>query len=84
MIQTVVKSTGMMCSHCEAHMNEAISKAVKAESVKSNARTGETVIVSAEPLDEQTLRAAIATTNYKVVSITSEEVKKEGLFSFLK
>lgn len=84
MIKTIVKSEGMMCSHCEAHMNDAIRNAMKVESVKSSARSGETEIVSADALNEEALRAAIAPTGYKVLSVTSEPVEKNGLFSFLK
>lgn len=84
MIKTIVKSEGMMCSHCEAHMNDAIRNAFKVESVKSSAKSGETEIVSADMLDEQALRAAIAPTGYRVVSIVTVPVENRGLFSFLK
>lgn len=84
MMKTIVKSEGMMCSHCEAHMNDAIRNAFQVESVKSSAKSGETEIVSAEALSEEALRAAIASTGYRVISVVSVPVEKSGLFSFLK
>ena len=70
MIQTTVKVSGMACSMCEAHINDAIRGAFPVEKVTSSHSKGETVILSQAPLDENALRAAI-------------DAKKEGLSSFL-
>ena len=42
MIQTIVKVEGMMCGMCEAHVNDAIRKAVPAKKVTSSHKKGET------------------------------------------
>ena len=59
MIQTTVKVSGMACSMCEAHINDAIRAAFSVEKVSSSHTKGETVILSKEPLGENALRAAI-------------------------
>ena len=64
MIQTTVKVSGMVCSMCEAHINDAIRAAFSVEKVSSSHSKGEMVILSQEPLDENALRAAIDTTGY--------------------
>ena len=52
MIQTTVQVSGMACSMCEAHINDAIRAAFSVEKVSSSHSKGETVILSQEPLDE--------------------------------
>ena len=52
MIQTTVKVSGMACSMCEAHINDAIRATFSVEKVSSSHSKGETVILSQEPLDE--------------------------------
>ena len=64
MIQTTVKVSGMACSMCEAHINDAVRGAFPVEKVTSSHSKGETVILSQAPLDENALRAAIDATGY--------------------
>ena len=52
MIQTTVKVSGMACSMCEAHINDAVRGAFPVEKVISSHSKGETVILSQAPLDE--------------------------------
>ena len=79
MIQTTVKVSGMACSMCEAHINDAVRGAFPVEKVTSK---GETVILSKEPLDENALRAAIDATGYTAGEIHAETYEKKGLFHF--
>ena len=51
MIKTTIKITGMACTMCEAHINEAVRNAFSVKKVKSSHSKGETVILSEEPLD---------------------------------
>ena len=62
MVQTTLKVDGMMCSMCESHVNEVVRKTAQVEKVTSSHTKGETVIVSAQPLDIEALKAAIADT----------------------
>mgnify|MGYP002240964569 FL=1 len=51
-----------MCGMCESHVNEVVRKTAQVEKVTSSHTKGETVIVSAQPLDIEALKAAIADT----------------------
>lgn len=84
MIQTTIKVSGMVCSMCEAHINDAIRAALPVEKVASSHSRGETVIVSDEPLDEEKLRGIINATGYTAGEISTAPYEKKGLFSFLK
>ena len=84
MIKTTIKITGMACTMCEAHINEAVRNAFSVKKVKSSHSKGETVILSEEPLDEAALRKTIEATGYTTGEMTSVPYKKNGLFSFWK
>ena len=82
MIQTTVKVSGMACSMCEAHINDAIRAAFPVEKVSSSHSKGETVILSQEPLDEGVLRAAIDATGYTAGEIGTAVYETKGFFHF--
>ena len=84
MIQTTVKVSGMACSMCEAHINDAVRGAFPVEKVTSSHSKGETVILSEEDISEEALRAVIEPTGYKVLGYASEPYEKKGLFGRLK
>ena len=84
MIQTTVKVSGMACSMCEAHINDAIRAAFSVEKVSSSHSKGETVILSKEPLNENTLRAAIETTGYTAGEIRAVPYEKKAISHFEK
>lgn len=83
MIQTIVQVSGMACSMCEAHVNDAVRSALNVKKVTSSHAKGETVILSDEPLDADKLRETINATGYQVGDISSAPYEKKGLFSFL-
>ena len=83
MIQTTVRVSGMACSMCEAHVNDAVRSALNVKKVPPSHGKGETVILPDEPLDADKLREAINATGYQVGGITSAPYEKKGLFSFL-
>ena len=82
MIQTTVKVSGMACSMCEAHINDAIRAAFPVEKVSSSHSKGETVILSQAPLDENALRTAIDATGYTAGEISTAVYEKKGFFLF--
>lgn len=84
MIRTTLQIDGMMCGHCEAHVNDTIRQAFPVKKVESSHTKKETVILSEETLDEEKLRAVIAQTGYTLGEIRTESYEKKGLFSFLK
>lgn len=84
MIETKVRIDGMMCSMCEAHINEAVRRALPVKKVSSSHTKGETVILSEEPVDEQALRAAIGATGYEVLGLSSAPYEKKGFLGLFK
>ena len=82
MIQTTVKVSGMACSMCEAHINDAVRGAFPVLIVTSSHYIGVMFIFSKEPLDENALRAAIDATGYTAGEIHAETYEKKGLFHF--
>lgn len=51
----ILKIEGMMCGHCEAHMNDAIRNHFSVEKVTSSHSKKECVIIAQE-LDEEKLK----------------------------
>ena len=84
MIKTTIKVSGMACSMCEEHINDAVRGNFPVERVSSSHSRGETVIISKAPLDENALRAAIDATGYTAGEISTAPYEKKGLFPFLK
>ncbi|MDX3577397.1 MULTISPECIES: heavy-metal-associated domain-containing protein [unclassified Streptomyces] len=58
-VTTVYKVSGMSCGHCEGAVSGELSELAGVTSVKAVASTGEVTVVSAAPLDEEAVRAAI-------------------------
>ena len=80
MFKTTVKIDGMMCSMCEAHINDAVRKKLTVKKVTSSHKKGETVIISEGEITKQELSGVLDETGYKVISVTSEPYEKKGLF----
>ncbi len=58
-VTTVYKVSGMSCGHCEGSVTGEISGIAGVSSVKAVASTGEVTVVSAAPLDDEAVRAAV-------------------------
>ena len=71
MIRTRIEVDGMMCGMCEAHVNEAIRKAIPVKKVSSSHTHGETIILTEGTPDSEKIRKAIDETGYTVLSINS-------------
>lgn len=84
MIETTLLVDGMMCSMCEAHVNDAIRQHFAVKKVTSSHTKGKTVILSAAPLDEQTLRETLNATGYTVRAVSSKAAERRGLFGAFK
>ncbi len=81
MIKTVAKVSGMACSMCEAHINEAVRAALPVDKVTSSHSHGETVILSKELLNDEIFRETIPKTGYTVGEISSQPYEKNGFRS---
>ena len=81
MIKTTLKIDGMMCSMCEAHINDVIRKTVPgAKKVSASHSKGEASFLSEETVDENRLKDAISATGYICTDINSELYEKKGWF----
>ena len=82
MTKTTLSIDGMMCSMCEAHINDAIRKAFPVKKVTSSGAKNQTEILSEESLDEAALHAVIDPTGYRLLSVRSEPYAKKGFSLF--
>ncbi|MBD0709797.1 MULTISPECIES: heavy-metal-associated domain-containing protein [unclassified Streptomyces] len=64
---TVYQVKGMTCGHCEGAVNEEISALPGVSSAAAVAATGQVTVVSAAPLDEEAVRAAVDEAGYELV-----------------
>lgn len=81
MYRTTVKIDGMMCGMCEAHVSDAIRKAVpSAKKVKASRVKKEATFISDEAVVGAVLEKVIKDTGYDFLGIESEPYVKKGLF----
>ena len=66
-VTSVYKVSGMSCGHCEGSVSGEISQLPGVTSVKAVASTGEVTVVSAAPLDDETVRAAVDEAGFELV-----------------
>ncbi|WP_406477581.1 heavy-metal-associated domain-containing protein [Streptomyces sp. NBC_01615] len=66
-VTTVYQVSGMSCGHCEGSVSGEISGIAGVTSVKAVASTGEVTVVSAAPLDEAAVRAAVDEAGFELV-----------------
>ena len=81
MIKTTMKIEGMMCGMCEAHVCNAIRKAVpSAKKVSASRSKKEAVFLTEDTVDQGMLKKAIDETGYDCLSIESAPYEKKGWF----
>jgi copper chaperone CopZ len=81
MIQTTLQIDGMMCGMCEAHVCDAIRKAVpSAKKVTASRAKKQASFLTESAVDADALKAAIDATGYACLSVQSQPVVKKGLF----
>ncbi|MFE7187654.1 heavy-metal-associated domain-containing protein [Streptomyces erythrochromogenes] len=62
---TVYRVTGMTCGHCEGAVTSEIAALPGVVSVKAVASAGEVTVVSAAPLADEDVRAAVDEAGYE-------------------
>ena len=72
MIKVTVNVEGMMCPHCEAHVNEAVKKTFGVEDVVSSHENKTTIFTAPEKVDEEKVRQTIKDAGYEVTGITQD------------
>ncbi len=81
MIKTTMKIDGMMCGMCEAHICDAIRKAVpEARKVTASRGKKEASFLTEGAVDADSLKAAIDATGYSCLGVESAPYEKKGLF----
>ena len=81
MIRTAVRIDGMMCGMCEAHICDAIRKAVpNAKKVTASRTKKEATFLTEEAVDTNALKAAIDATGYTWLGVESAPYEKKGFF----
>ena len=81
MIRTTLKIEGMMCGMCEAHVCDAIRKAVPAaKKVTASRAKKEAAFVTDGAVDADALKAAVNATGYTCLSVLSQPYEKKGWF----
>ncbi|MEV6245558.1 cation transporter [Streptomyces sp. NPDC051742] len=66
-LTTVYQVKGMTCGHCEGAVSGEISALPGVSSVTAVAATGQVTVVSAAPLDQEAVRAAVDEAGYELV-----------------
>jgi hypothetical protein len=82
MYKTIVGIDGMICSMCEAHINDAVRKAFSVKKVSSSHKRKQAEILSEEYIDEESLRSVINETGYRVLSVMTEPYEKKNFRLF--
>lgn len=74
-----------MCGMCEAHIAEALRRALpEAEGVRASSRRGEAVFFSERPPERDLLQRAVEETGYDYLSAESEACRRSrSIFDFL-
>ena len=81
MIRTTLKIEGMLCGMCEAHVCDAIRKAVPAaKKVTASRAKKEATFVTDGAVDADALKAAVDATGYTCLSVLSQPYEKKGWF----
>ena len=81
MIKTTMKIDGMMCDMCEAHVCDAIRKAVpSARKVAASRSKKEASFLTEEAVDAERLKAAVDATGYTCLGVESAPYEKKGWF----
>lgn len=82
MIRTTMKIDGMMCGMCEAHVCDAIRKAVpSARKVTASRSKKEASFLTDDTVDTKALKDAMDATGYTCLSVESSPFEeKKGLF----
>ena len=85
MIKTTMKIDGMMCGMCEAHICDAIRKAVpSAKKVTASHTKKEASFVIDGTVDAERLNAAVEESGYTCLWVESAPYEKKGLFPIRK
>ena len=82
MVKITLDVEGMACGMCEAHVNDAISKAFVVKKVSSSFHKKKTEIFAESAISEEDLRRVVDATGYTVTGVHTEPYEKKGFSLF--
>ena len=81
MVKTTLKIDGMMCGMCEAHVCDAIRKAVpSAQKVTASRGKKEASFLTEAAVDAEALKAAVDATGYTCLGVETAPYEKRSWF----
>ncbi|MDA2894344.1 heavy-metal-associated domain-containing protein [Mycolicibacterium sp. BiH015] len=69
MITSKYAVTGMTCGHCELSVREEVSEVAGVEAVEVNAKTGDLIVTSSNPIDDAQILTAVDEAGYSAVRV---------------
>ena len=66
-----INVNGMMCTHCEAHVKEALEKIAGVTSATADHEAGKVTLATTADIAEADLKAAVESAGYEYVGIAS-------------
>lgn len=83
MNKVTLKIEGMMCGMCEAHICDALRRAVpSAEKVRASRAKKEASFLTRENVDTAALKAAVDATGYTCLDVETAPCEKKGFFGW--
>ena len=64
-----LKSKGMMCPHCEAHVKRALEAIDGVETATASHKAGEAVVTLSSDVSAELLRSTVENEGYKVTAV---------------
>lgn len=80
MFKITVNIDGMQCGMCEAHVNDAVRKALPVKKVTSSHSKKQTVIIANDDISDEQLKKVVGDAGYTFISAEKEPYEKKGLF----
>lgn len=72
----------MACGMCEAHVNDALRRALRVKKVTSSHKTGVAELISETPIAKEEIEAAMKDTGYRLCDVKTEPYEKKRFSLF--
>ncbi len=82
MVKIHIGVSGMMCSKCEARLDDAIRSRFKVTKVSTSHTSGSAEIIAENDIPQDQLRSVIEQTGYQLISYDSEPYEKKNRLFF--
>ena len=69
MMEKTLEIRGMMCAHCQAHVEKALAAVPGVSAVKVDLEGGKAQVTLSAPVEDKTLADAVTGAGYEVVSV---------------